>query len=279
MVKAKARREALNLMAIRRATSVAVASTTAVLGSLPSTDVANYVRLSRRKKQLELWTLDMEYGLLDKLGTAMAFDDMIKTIFELMDQNSSGSVDAEELAQAFSKMGNSTNVGKIVFSADRIIEGFSRTKKELASKEFGVFIKTVSKTIGCPVVDLSKFILPKLFFSETGRQILESPVTALSHGSNSVEDFNKSLVQARLLLIFDMLDFRLSGKINFTPLAIYLHPFTEGVPSLQKDISDLVHNDEARQMDYVKFLDLILEVASAFDMDEVDFHELTNCLP
>lgn len=277
----ESRKAAVTILAVRKATAVAIGSTTAAIASLDYQDIKGHVHLSRQLCEFESCILGAERAFLDKLLTEMDHTDKVYTVFELLDKSGDG-VDVQGIVEALRKINGLKSIDEVLPVAELAIELLACDGELLTIQKFDHFLSFVAKYVECSFNDIVELVVSKIVFSENGRSIMEDFVANLGNSDNqedTEEAFDKRLIQARMLLIFDTMDYGRDGNISFK--AVVKHVFRFIADSLKPEKRDkllMVDSNEDRQLKFVDFTELIISVLVAASSSQLQFHEIMNAI-
>lgn len=278
------RRQAFNLLALRRAAAVAAASSSAIITNNPRLPIEDFVRLSRQRIELEECLTAAEQAFIDKMVLEMHHQEMVRTVFELMDLDDSGTVDVVELAEGLRKMNDLNAIAEVLPLAEKTMETYSSetNKDQLTMADLHDFLLRLCETMDCTFSELAQLIVSKIAFSESGRALLQDAVSALANPAaddqETLDDFDDAVVEARLILVFDLLDDFQTGQISFKEVVKHLSRFTlKAMNPTQRQVLLMVNENQDTTIDYAEFSELILNVVASFD-EPVEFHEIADAI-
>ena len=279
----ESRKAAVTILAVRKATAVAIGSTTAAIASLDYQDIKGHVHLSRQLCEFESCILGAEHAFLDKLLTEMDHTDKVYTVFELLDKSGDG-VDAQGIVEALRKIKGLKTIDEVLPVAELAIELLACDGELLTIQKFDHFLSFVAKYVECSFNDIVELVVSKIVFSENGRSIMEDFVANLGNSDNqedTEEAFDKRLIQARMLLIFDTMDYGRDGNISFKAVVKHVFRFiADSLESEKRDKLVMVDSNEDRQLKFVDFTELIISVlvAASSSQLQLQFHEIMNAI-
>lgn len=274
------RLEGMNHLAIRRAVSVASASLQTKISQYTSFD-EKCIQLACQKVELDACLLESELIFLDKLK-AMNEEEVIDTLFELFDKDGSGTVDIRELAEGLRKLNKMTALNATLKLAEKTISDFDDSVDGLLNKEeFSVFLYSLKSAIGCSFDDLAQLMVMRLAFAVGGNKILEESVDDLINTDKchvtSIASFNDAVNEARMILIFLMLDFEQTGIICFNFVVKHIFKFSHGMEELKRQLLLAMDPTQYRPLNYEQFSELMLNLIAAFSRN-VDFDDVANAM-
>lgn len=275
------RLEAIGQLAIRRAAIVASASLQSKINQYTSFD-EEWVRLVTQKMELDCCLLESQHIFLDKLKE-MNHQEKVDSIFDLFDKDASGVVDIQELAEGLRKLNKLNALNEMIDLADQTISGFDNGLNDgmLDKEEFSAFLETLSLTMRCDFDDLTHLMVMRIAFSENGNSILEEAISDLETRQKchvtSIETFNDALNEARMTIIFHMLDSERTGYLNFVLVVKHVFHFSQGMEALKRQILLAVDPSHHRMLNYEQFSEFMLNLIAAFPK-YVDFHDIANSM-
>lgn len=220
-----------------------------------------YVSLSKKRMYLDAARLQYESDFLDKLASLSARD-RANTVFDLLDRDCDGDVDKTELLWTLQGVNGENSHSEIQAVANQCINSFvTFTNGKLDKDEFVPFLETLSGVLECNTWDLCQHICTvAVFQAETGQSILQDAVNNLMCGSQiSKEIFTDACTEARLLMVFDMLDVNQSGEISFTNFVHHLHANPKLQQILPREIGIMLDqlSRRSKKLGYEQFSDII----------------------
>lgn len=277
----KPRLEAMSQLAIRRAAIVASASLQSKINQYTNFD-EECVRLVTQKIELDSCLLESQLIFLDKLNE-MNRQEKVDSIFDLFDKDASGFVDVQELAEGLRKLNKLRALNEMIALADQTISEFDNRVDDgmLDKEEFGSFLDTLSFTIRCDFDDLAYLMVMRIAFTENGTSILENAIGNLVASKKcqvtSIETFNDALNEARMNIVFHMLDLERTGYLNFGFVVKHVFRFSQGMEGLKRHVLLAIDPNHHRTMNYEQFSELMLNLIASFP-NYVDFHDIANSM-
>ena len=275
-------REAFNLLALRRAAAVAAASSASMIQKNPHLPVRDFVRLSRQRIELDQCLHAAEDAFLDKLAFEMHQDEMVRSVFDLLDVDGSGTLSVWELAEGIRRMNDLNAIAEVMPLAEKAMSTYvdnnttaNTGEQGMGVQQLGEFLKRLAQTMGCTFLELTQLIVAKVAFGDSGRVLLEQAVMALDDQANdSIGRFDDAVVEARLILVYDILDDEHKGTIPLKEVVKHLFRFTEAMKKDQRQVL-LMANDQ-KQIDFAEFVELILNVVAFSEGSR--FHEIADAM-
>jgi Ca2+-binding EF-hand superfamily protein len=269
------RKEALSLLAVRKAAAVAIGSTTSMIDGLQVYDIQRHTRLMRQHIELESCLLAAEHAFFDLIVVEMDHSEKLRTLCELIDKDGDG-VDVNEIFDALCKINHAKNLEEILPLAEDALDEIVFANRLLNASEFDHFLRTLAKCAKCTFNDIVQLLVSQVVFSEDGRSILEDFVDTLD--TEDDDSFNRSILSARMLIVFDMMDYQHEGSICFKEVVKHLSRFTaDSINSEQRKVLLMVDPEKARTMTFREFAELILNIVAA-SPTQLQFHEIANAM-
>jgi Ca2+-binding EF-hand superfamily protein len=269
----ESRKEALSLLAVRKAAAVAIGSTTSTIDCLQIYDIKGHTRLMRQRIELESCLLAAEHAFFDLIIFEMDHSEKLRTLCELIDQDGDG-VDVNEIFDALYKIKNIRNLDEILPLAEDALAEIAFANRLLTTSEFDHFLQILAKSAECNFNDVVQLFVSQVVFSTDGRSLLEDFVSTLD--TEDDESFNRSVLKARMLLVFDMMDYQHEGFICFKEVVKHLSRFTaDSMNPEQRKVLLMIDPEKSRTMTFREFAELILNIAAASPA-QLHFHEIAN---
>lgn len=208
------RRKASRQLAIRRAVNVASASNAAKINrcSVPS----RYVQHARAKLHLDFSLLNAELGFLDCLRL-MDHEDRIDTLFELFDKEGNQLVDINATKLIILERMNkptATATSKFTSEVEELFGRYERFDEFFDRQTFASLMGEMQRIFKCNnFLVFCTLIAQKVAFNEDTRKILEDAIQGNiqtdmrdENKAESLDQFSNVVIEARIILIFSMLD-------------------------------------------------------------------------
>lgn len=258
--------------ALRRASSLAVEGK----GKEKAKTATEYVQITKTALEFRVASLNAELKLLDEVS-AMSDGEKLKTLFELLDKDSDGKVDAIELADGLRKVRGDVNFEESVSLAiDRVSRFDKDHDAKLSLKEFREYVDIFSDKLGSPFSEVAGMLVVSVLFADTGNTATENAVATSKAGQvNDIvkateeindESLSQEIVQSRMRALFDIFDVDGSGAVDFKEVVLGLYTITENIDGVSKTaITALImfDKDGSRSLDYEQFSRFIINVVAA----------------
>lgn len=246
-------KEALNLMALRRAAAVAIHCCGVRCEEV--TTISEIVRLTKEKMKLESSMHAIQISLLDKVGLEFSEEDKVSVVYYLTDRDGGGTIDSGELAEALRRL-NSKLGSDALPAAKKAIEAFAGTNKTFLDQEhFTVLLKHLAASMNTTLQKVCLLLVSKFTFQETGKDLLQEVI-----GS---EPFNDAqLAEARTLLAFDMMDFEHCNQVSLKAVAKCLESVTGELNPQDRQKLRLFNTIDHSLIECDEFFSILGEVAA-----------------
>lgn len=275
-----ARKEAMNLLAVRKAAAVAVGSTASMITMLNGCEkdqMAKHVRLSIQLKELECFILTSEHAFMEKVLVELDYDEKLRTVFDLIDFDGNG-IDSRELAEAFRRLeGLNTTLDQFLPMAQEAIERFATRDGVLTIGPFEKFLEWLADIMDCNFNEVLSVLISKIAFSQDGRAVLEEFVSLLVD-ENGADDFVGTVLRARMLMLFETMDIFQDGMVCFSEVVKHLSRFTKEVLNPeQRCVLLTIDPNEKRHLTMGQFTELVLNITAA-SPTPLESHEIANAM-
>lgn len=276
-------KEVANLLAVRKAAAVAVGSTSSMISILrhdadAAPNVGRCARLYHQLKELECFILAAEQKLLDKVLIELNHAEKVRTVFDLIDVDGNG-INARELAEAFRLLeGWDTTMDQCLPMAQEAIATFATHKGRLTILPFEKFLEWLMDIMECSFNEVLFMLIYKIVFSQDGRSILEEFARQIGDENETDDGFVERILEARLLLVFETMDFYQDGVVCFKEAAKHLSRFTAEVMNPEQRNLLLMHEaTEQRNLTMEQFIELVLNITAA-SSTPLESHEIANAM-
>lgn len=144
--------------------------------------------------------------------------------------------------------------------------------------EFADFVEDLVHSLRCNFEDLAQFLTLRVAFADSGSSVLDDAIVALVQDSTSeipsVENFNDAVVEVRMMLLFQMMDWKGSGTVIFEDVVKSLFRVTNNMDEIPRKTL-LMCAENNRKLDFTQFMSLILSVVAA---GSLNFHDVANAM-
>lgn len=276
----ESRCSAQNLLAMRRAAIVAAASIGSKIRNTRFSE--EYALWAKEKIELDACVLDCELKFLDALA-CMDHEERVLTVFEMFDRDGGGYIDISELAEGLRRMSQLKAVSGIWSLAEATLSEFDvKTTGVLDNEEFVPFLENLENSLHCEsFLDLCQLLCMRVAFSETSRCILQDSMTELMGNATDVSSddsrVDDTIIEARMILLFLVLDRDQSGMVLFKDVVKHLFRFSLGMDQNKRDVLLLVDEDHLRRLDYVQFSDFLTNAVGAMPPGQT-IHDLADSM-
>lgn len=276
-------KEAGRKAAARRASSVAAQSQKKKASNAQS--ATDFVKFSRAVLEFQMLALQAQLDFLNALAK-MSDEEKLSTLFELLDSDANGKVDARELAEGLRLMDEDMAFAESLEGAIAAVATFDTDSDALLDKaEFKTFLDSLLESLGCTFHELAELIIMQIVFSDGGNDPLEDVVgqiakPAIDEAVKEAEDYTHALVDKRMVSLFKLFDVNGDGEIDFKEVAMGLFRITENMEdSTKAAVSALLMFDEEnkRTLDYPQFTKLILNIVAA-SPEDVKFEDVADAM-
>jgi Ca2+-binding EF-hand superfamily protein len=204
--------ETLHALALRRAIVVAHASVSAMTRSCSSIMVSEQVRLLRELTELEISLKQIEASVLLKMGTEMKQKEKVLIVYDVLNSDGDAGISVSELAEGLRKLNEKQNFQEVIPVAEKAIAYFSEDGV-LSPDQVESFLENLSLSLRTSFHSLCQLCIAKIGFGTTGRAILEEMVAHIDHDDVGSEEFDNQISFSRMVLLFQMIDGKLEGKL------------------------------------------------------------------
>jgi Ca2+-binding EF-hand superfamily protein len=277
------RRNSMNILAARNAAAVALGSTNSMITSLRSSDIVKYVSLATQAREFEQHILISEQSFLDKVVLEMDSFEKVGLIYDLLDTDGNG-VDAEDVYQIFEQIQGLKAIESILSAVKIAMEELALDYDEendipglLTEQDFSMLLDLICEISKSKISDLVQIIICNRIF-QNGRAIIENMLSNLDCMVDSSEEFDKHVLQARMLIVYHALDYNQSGRVQFADFVKHVSRFTtHSLNPTERNILLMVEQEDERQLKFGEFTEVVGNILSAATYP-MHFHELANAM-
>mmetsp|Transcript_6677 Transcript_6677/g.15252 ORF Transcript_6677/g.15252 Transcript_6677/m.15252 type:complete len:304 (+) Transcript_6677:1483-2394(+) len=270
---------------------------------------SDFVRLARQRIGLETSYWQAEHAFMDKVSFEMSPDEKRQTLFVLLSDKKTKRIRLMDIVEGLEKVHDATNttiwkrkrVHDLAFcgvhqTARQMIRDYAQKQMYyLGRGEFDIFLDDLGEALNCSLHEVVEFIVAKMIFPLTGREIMEEKVTGLldKKGVDDDKAFLNAVAVVRFEVVFDMLDSRQKGKVAYRDVLEHLKSHTGGGTStttgrsiLEQAPRDIMENKETQDdeqfLEFKQFFAMVLKVAGSTSTKQKDkkivYHEIANAM-
>ena len=275
--------QAQHLLAVRRAALVASSSLDAILAS-DNIQVRDFVRMSKDHINLEMDILNAQADFLRIFSIELSLNQQMHMLFDCIDTDGSGTIDLTEFRNGLNKVQQQhlDVINELIPLVERNKEFFGENAElGLRYKEFAALLREHCYDSASPLNDLLELLVCQISFGNTsGRAVLEEVVRLLvGNRQASQEDFHRAVEEARMMLVFDVLDHYQEGRVPFRDIVKHVFRFSDErkMERSQRDILLMVEQDDNCCMEYEDFSEFLQNVRLSCTTTTT-IHEICNAM-
>jgi Ca2+-binding EF-hand superfamily protein len=222
--------------------------------------VSEFVKETRQQITLQMAALQAQLDLINELAE-MSDEDKSALLFNLIDRDGDGTVDAGELATALRKRNNELSFGESLERAIGMVAAFDADgDAKLDTEEFTTFILAMVQELGLKFSELAEFLVLQLMFSgghddpEVDKEIIAQKVI-------EQEELMDVLTDPRLIDLFKLFDSDESGSLCFAEVALGLFRLAKSMSESAQatmEVLLMMDQDDDRMLTYDQFARLVL---------------------
>jgi Ca2+-binding EF-hand superfamily protein len=248
--------------------------------------VSEFVKETRQQITLQMAALQAQLDLINELAV-MSDEDKSALLFNLIDRDGDGTVDAGELATALRKRNNELSFGESLERAIGMVAAFDADgDAKLDTEEFTTFILAMVQELGLQFCELAEFLVLQLMFSG-GQDEPEVDKDVIAQKVIEQEELMDILTDPRLIDLFKLFDSDGSGLLCFAEVALGLFQLAKSMDEAAQTTMQvllMMDQDDDRTLTYDQFARLVLafvaSAATTFDEIADDLTlELTRAKP
>ena len=248
-------------------------------------DASQYVKFTRAVLDFTIMSLVAERALLDELAD-MSDDEKLDTLFELLDKDGDGAVDATELADGMRKIRGDVNFEEsLVLAIDRIATFDKEGSGKLNKTDFKSMAETLAEALGTTFHEVSEMMVMAVIFSKTGNTFEENVAGAIvSEDMTAVvkeeEKSRKILVDKRMKALFDLFDTDGNGSVDFKEVVMGMYRLSEDLEDSSKAAMValfLFDENHSRSLDYEQFAKFIINIVAA-SPEHIEFDDVADAM-
>lgn len=237
-------------------------------------DISQFVQVSKASLELQIFALQAQLELVNALAE-MTDEQKMQMLFQLVDADQDGKIDARELAGAIRRRNADLSFSESIERAISFVAAFDDDHDaRLDINEFKVFLNTFAETMEASFHEVSEFLILQNMFSESGNTEGEEIAGELVEGviDEAVKDqeiIYDAMSDPRMVALFALFDKDGTGDITFNEAAVGLWQLTDNMEESAKaavNVLLMMSEDDDRTLDYEGFSQLILSITGASGM-------------
>jgi Ca2+-binding EF-hand superfamily protein len=228
--------------------------------------VSPFLKNTHKELKQQISKLQGHIKFIQELAT-MNDAKRIDLLFQMIDRDCSGTVDAEELAAAMRRNDELSFSDSIEKAIDMVAMFDKDGNLNMDKDEFRSYVAAMVKELGVSVPDFTEFLIVQLLLSEETPE--EKQAGDLARNKINLEvrkrqELLAALASDYLSEAFEMLDFENKGEVMFQEVAKALHQTTKNESKAARKalaVLLMVDSHDTRTLNYEQFGRLILGVA------------------
>lgn len=240
-----------------------------------SSSVSQFVHETKKNLELQLAAIQAQLKMVSELA-AMTMEEKMDLLYNLLDKDQSGTIDAKELAGGLRKRNEGLSFGDAIQKSVEMIAIYDEDgDAELDRDEFRHFVERMVSELNATVDEFCEFLVYQILFS-TGDEDVEDDVD-VSQLKNEIQERGQlldALSDPRMMSLFVLFDKDGDQAVSFKEVACGLYHLTNSMEESAKATTGLLlmmDKDDKRVLVYEQFAKLILAIAAAANttFDEV----------
>ncbi|CAB9512864.1 Stress-induced-phosphoprotein 1 [Seminavis robusta] len=253
--------------------------------------MSDFVTITKANVELQILALKAQLELLNGLAE-MSDDEKLDMLFDLLDKDRSGTINARELADGIRKRHEGMTFAEGLDRAIQMVAIFDEDgDARLNRDEFKKLIDAMLAENGVTFHQLSEFLILQLLFSPEGNNPIEELVGAVAAEEideqvKETSEFFRAATDDRMMALFRLFDMDGDGTVSFSEIALGLFKLSnssiEDSTNSAVELLIMVEKDDSRELDFESFTRLILNFCAVGGMrfDEVaDGLTILMCQP
>ena len=266
-------------LTFRRAALVTISS---IEQSTMATDnIKQFVNMNKQLLQLKTACMRAEQEFCNALSQ-MSKEDKECIVMVLIDRDGDGKVSLRELATAFQKMDPTKSYAQSVEDANLSIQKADGDNDGMMDKsEFGCFMDELVDALKCTFDEVCFVLIQWLAFNDTGDDILQDTLEENYANSGQMKahlsEYKDDVVEARIALLFQYLDYNGKGKVLFMDVFEHLFQVVKNMNQQTRNLLFMMDMGKTRELDYHQFTNLLFNVTAACPPG-IHFHDIANAM-
>jgi len=192
-------------------------------------DLSAFVQLTKASLQLHIFALQAQLDLVTALGE-MSDEQKMQILFQLVDTDQDGKIDARELADAIRRRNAGLSFSESIDRAISFVAAFDDDHDaRLDFNEFKDFLNTFAETTDSTFHEVSEFLILQNIFSDSGHTPAEELAGAIAGEAiegavkqqEVIYDAMSDPRMASLFALFDKVRRRSSFRIGVSPMTMH----------------------------------------------------------
>ena len=297
--------------AARKSNAAHKASTNQQIKAAGASTVSSYVEQKRLEIKLQKAALEAQLDFIDQL-TKMSNEEKLELLFNVIDDDNNGYIDAKELATAMRRRDAEMSFTASLEKAIDMVAIFDTDgDARLNLDEFEGFLQVMLKELDVTFQEFAEYMVLQTQFTESvtgGATVVAAATVAANRGTESMDKLNASdrfsyngdapqidekalakqvkdrgmllemLADPRLIEIFDLFDKEGTRELGFKEVAIGLYQLTSDMEQSAKTTMELLlmmDKEDKRTVNYEQFGRLMMGVMSTLGHNK-SFHEVAD---
>lgn len=174
-------------------------------------DISQFVQVSKASLELQIFALQAQLDLVNALAD-MTDEQKMQMLFQLVDADQDGKIDARELADAIRRRNADLSFSESIERAISFVAAFDDDHDaRLDFNEFRVFLVTFAETMEASFHEVSEFLILQNMFSDSGNTEDEDIVGEIAEGAidEAVKDqevIYDAMSDPRMVALFALFD-------------------------------------------------------------------------
>jgi Ca2+-binding EF-hand superfamily protein len=275
------RRRASRLLALRRALTVAAASTQSKITNSYLT--RQYVMHARTKIELDCSLKSIELRFMDCLRD-MDHDNRIDTLFELFDKDGNHYVSIVETQDfILERMKRSEATSQFIDEAKKLMALYERSDDLFDRQTFSSLMEGMQRVFRCETfLQFCTFIAQQGIFNEDTRRILEDSIqdniekaARLQRNKSALAQICDVVVEARIVILFAMLDSEITSIVAISNAVKHLYNFSKRMDPLKREVLLTYDSNDLRLLSLCEFSEFLLNII-AVSPEGTTIHDLAD---
>ncbi|KAL7556119.1 hypothetical protein ACA910_020202 [Epithemia clementina (nom. ined.)] len=248
-------------------------------------DASQFVKYTRAMLDFAIMSLVAERAMLDEL-VEMSDDEKLETLFELLDKDGDGAVDATELADGLRKIrGNVSFQESLVLAIDRIATFDKEGSGKLNKEDFKTMAEALAEALGTTFHEVSEMMVMAVLFSKTGNTLEENIAGVIvsadvTEAVKEEEEARKIMVDKRMKALFALFDTDGSGAVDFKEVVMGMYRLSQDLKDSSKAAMVallMFDEDHSRNLNYEQFAKFIINILAA-SPDHIEFDDVADAM-
>lgn len=232
-----------------------------------SSSVSQFVAETKKNLELQLAAIQAQLKMVSEFAT-MGVEEKMDLLYNLLDKDQSGTIDAKELADGLRKRNDGLTFSDAIQKSIEMIAIYDEDgDAELDREEFRHFVERMVSELNATIDEFCEFLVYQILFSDKEEEAADGvDKNQLKDEVRERGQLLDALSDPRMMSLFVLFDRDGDSAVSFKEVACGLYHLTKSMEESAKATTGLLlmmDKDDKRKLVYEQFAKLILAIAAA----------------